>query len=183
MVIIKKKNVLQELAVCLFLTLEFNPDTTADSVIQRIKERSRSVLKDAAIYTGVLGEKDLRAFLVAKPYRFNIDCGNDIVKGDTIRFTEQVFNNKTKPQRQLGLRGIVAQVMDISTLCGKPMLHLRVISSGGVWELKPDTEIRRTLRVVTRMDVMRSAWDNESQRNKPDSETDQTPKQIKSAKT
>ena len=182
MIIIKKKNVLQELAVCLFLTLEFNPDITAASLIKRIQERSKAALNAASTYTGVLGKQEVKGFLDVKPLHFNIDCGKDIVIGDTIRFKEQVYNNKLCPPRQLGLRGVVAEVIGITAKRDNPLFHLRVISSGGVWDLKPDMQIKRTLKIITRMEVMRAQWEHESQREKTGSAADQTPKHIVVAK-
>src|SRR5665213_3530974 len=112
MIVIKKKNVLQELALSLFLMLEFDEDTTALSLMKRIRERSEAALQAAAFYTGVIGEKDLQEFLKSKPLKFTIDCGTDIVKGDIIRFIEMVSDNRKKPPRQLGKRGVTAEVMD-----------------------------------------------------------------------
>ena len=165
MIIIKKKNALHELAVSLFLLLEFNPDTTAVSLIKRIRDRSRDALQAAAHYTGVIGERDVEAFLKAKHLNFDIACGRDIIKGDTIRFVETVFNNKVSPPHRLGSRGVIAEVTSIHNDTGSnPVLYMRVLSSRGTWELNPDIPIRRTLRNVTRTEVMRAAWDNEANR-------------------
>jgi hypothetical protein len=166
MIIVKKKDVLQELAVSLFLMLRFDADTTALSLVKRIRERAEAALKDAAAYTGPIAEKDVEEFLKSKSLRFAIHCGRDILKGDTIRFIEMVFDNRQKPSRQIGKRGITAEVLNIYPTGNNPMLDLRVIASGGVWDLKPDTEIHRTLKIVTRIEVMRVAWDDEAKREK-----------------
>ena len=164
MIIIKKKNVLHELAVSLFLMLEFDRDTAPLSLINRIRERATDALDAASVYTGRLGQKDVKAFLEARHLQFNISCGTDIVNGDVIRFVEVAFNNTVKPARRLGARGVIAEVTDIREINGNPILHMRVISSGGTWQLKPESTIRRTLRNVTRMEIMRVAWDSEVKR-------------------
>ncbi len=164
MIVIKKKNVLQELAVSLYLMLEFNPDTTALTLIQRIRDRAADALQTATFYTGTIGKKEIEAFLKSKPLKFSIDCGKDIVKGDVIRFVETIFDNRFKPPRRLGQRGVIAEVLDVRTKSNNPILHMRVISSGGAWEIKPDEMIRRTMRNVIHTEVMRAAWDNEAKR-------------------
>jgi len=182
MFMIRKKDVLQELAVVLYLTQQFNPVTTAASVLNRLKERADAALQAAEVYTGKIGDKELRDFLTIHPLRFSIDCGSDIIKGDVIRFQEQVFNNKVKPPIQVGIRGIIAQITGTSTVAGKPMVHLRVVSSGGVWAISPDEEIRRTLRIITRMEVMRAPWDDEAKRETAKNAPVDTKPQIKTAK-
>jgi len=166
MIVIKKKHVLQELAVSLFLMLEIDPKTMALSLIERAKEKAKAALDNAVIYTGVIGDKELHAFIEEKPLHFTIDCGADIVRGDTIRFVEQVYDSRRVPPRMLGNRGIIAEVLGISVIRRKPMLHMRVISSGGVWDLPAGFEIYRTLKIVTRTEVMRVPWEDESRRNK-----------------
>jgi len=167
MMVIRKKHVLQELAICLFLMLEFFPETPVPTAaIQRAQKRSRAALDTASTYTGIIGEKDLQAFIEEKPLHFVIDCGSDIVRGDTIRFIEQVYDSRRKPPRTLGNRGVIAEVMGISKVRGSPMLHMRVISSGGVWSLSSGVEIYRTLKIVTRTEVMRIPWEDEAQRNR-----------------
>jgi len=167
MISIRKKDVLQELAVSLYLLLEFFPDTQLPSaVVRRAQEKARTVLDTAAIYTGVIGDKNLQAFIEEKPLHFTIDCGADIVRGDTIRFIEQAYDSRRKPARMLGKRGIIAEVMGISKVRNKPMLHMRVVSSGGTWSLAAGTDIYRTLKIVTRTEVIRVPWEDESQRNK-----------------
>ena len=182
MLIIRKKNVLHELAVCLYLMLEFNPDTTARSLINRIQERAKTALESARSYTGIIGETNVHSFLTAKPLKFSIDCGRDIVKGDFIRFIEHVYDNRRRPPRHLGERGIIAEVIGNSAKQDNSLLHLRVISCGGVWNIAADTEIFRTLKIVTRTEVMRAPWEDEPKRNKHDDNTDKTPHDIKSAK-
>lgn len=168
MLIIKKKNVLHELAISLFLLMESEKSAAARANIKRIKERCDEALKAATIYTGVFGEGDLQHFLKSKYFRFNIDCGTDIVKGDIIRFIEGVFNNRRKPARLIGKRGITAEVMDIRMVDNNPILSMRVIASGGTWELKPETAITRPLKNVVHFEVMRIAWDDETQRKAPE---------------
>jgi hypothetical protein len=162
MIILKKKDVLQELAV----SLQFNADTTSLSLIRRIRERAEAALKDASVYTGPLVEKDMQNFLKSKPLNFTIHCGRDILKGDIIRFIEMVFDNRRRPPRQIGKRGVTAEVLNIYPTGDNPMLDLMVIASGGMWDLKPGTEIHRTLKIVTRTEVMRVAWDDEARREK-----------------
>jgi hypothetical protein len=169
MIILKKKEVLQELAVSLYLMLTIDRGTTSPSVINRLEEKSRDALNAAQCYTGVLGDKERRAFLEAKPLRFTIDCGSDIVRGDTIRFLEQVINNRVNPSRSIGTRGIIAEVMGMSIVRGEEMFHMRVISSGGTWGLSADETIYRPPRLVTRMEVMRIPWEDESKRTSRDS--------------
>ena len=134
MIVIKKKNVLQELAISLFLLLECEKNSAARSIAKRIRERAEEALKASAIYTGTFGEPDVQEFLKSKYYKFTIDCGKDIVKGDIIRFVEGVFNNQQKPPRLIGKRGVTAEVTDIRMTRNNPMLYMRVIASGGVWE-------------------------------------------------
>jgi len=181
MLIIKKKNVLHELAVCLYLMLEFDPDTTAVSVTQRIKKRSQAALEDAKTYTGTIGEAEAQQFLNSPIYNFTIDCGTDIVKGDIIRFVEQVFDNRRRPPREIGKRGIIAEVISVKPRPKNPILYLRIISSGGVWNIKPGTKIIRTLKIITRTEVMRTPWPDEAQRNNR-AEDDGALLQITSAK-
>src|ERR1700722_8196771 len=165
MIILKKKDVLQELAVSLFLIQEFSPDTTTLSLMTRIRERAKAALEAAAIYTGVICEKDVQEFLKSPPLKFIIECGTDIIKGDTIRFVEDVFDNRQKPPRQIGKRGVTAEVTGIKTADGACMLDMRVIACGGVWDLKPGTGIRRTMKIVTRIEVKRTAWEDETKRH------------------
>jgi len=165
MIIIKKKNVLHELAVSLFLMLAHSPNVTASPLVQRVRDRAEDALQAAAHYTGVIGDKDVSAFLTAKPLKFSIDCGRDIIKGDTIRFIETVFNNKVKPARRLGTRGVVAEVTSVHYGNGSnPILYMKVLSSRGTWELNTDIPIRRILKNVARTEVMRVAWENETRR-------------------
>jgi len=165
MIIIKKKNVLHELAVSLFLMLEYIPNAATVPLVQRIRERAKDALQAASHYTGIIADKDVSAFLAAKPLKFSIDCGRDIIKGDTIRFVETVFNNKVKPARRLGTRGVVAEVTSVYYGNGSnPVLYMKVLSSRGTWELNTEIPIRRTLKNVVRTEVMRVPWENETRR-------------------
>ena len=166
MLVVRKKHILRELAMSLFLMLEFDEDITAHSVMRRIHERAEAALRAAARYTGSLGEKELQDFLRIRPLKFTIHCGTDIVNGDTLRFVETVFNNRTRPARPIGRRSVTAEVLDIESSSDTPILKMRVITCGGIWDLKPESIIRRTLRHVVRQEVMRVAWDDESKRNK-----------------
>lgn len=181
MIVMKKKTVLQELAISLYLMLEFDPDTTASSLVRRIRERAKDALEAAATYTGILGEKDVHDFLRTKPLKFTINCNTDIIKGDIIRFIEIVFDNRKKPPRQLGKRGVTAEVIDMHQMGEDAMLDMRVIVSGGVWDIKPDTEIHRTLKNVARIEVMRTAWDDEGLRQEVKKRNAPHPKTIKGA--
>ena len=89
MIIIKKKNVLHELAVSLFLMLAHSPNVTASPLVQRVRDRAEDALQAAFHYTGVIGDKDVSAFLTAKPLKFSIDCGRDIIKGEPWRTPDQ----------------------------------------------------------------------------------------------
>jgi hypothetical protein len=180
MIVIKKKNVLQELAFCLFLMLESEKGATTLAVITRIREKAQEAIKTAAIYTGIFGAKDLQEFLKSRHLKFTIDCGSDIVKGDIIRFVEGVFNNKRKPAQMIGKRGITAEVMGIHSTDSNPILEMRVITSGGTWELPPETAIIRPLKNVVHFEVMRVARENESQHQKYEP-IGESPKTIRTA--
>ncbi len=164
MMVVRKKHVLHELAMSLFLMLEFDEDTTAHSVMRRIRQRAEAALQAAARYTGRLGERELRDFLQIKPLNFTIHCGTNIVQGDIIRFIETVFNNRCKPSRPVGRRSVTAEVLGFDAGHGIPLVRMRVISTGGVWDLKPESVIRRTLRHVVQQEIMRVAWDDEAKR-------------------
>jgi hypothetical protein len=180
MIVIKKKNVLQELALSLFLMLESENGSTARAMIMRIREKAEDALKAAAVYTGSFGPKELQEFLKSRHLRFTIDCGSDIVKGDVIRFIEGVFNNKRKPAQLIGKRGITAEVLNIHSTDSSPMLEMRVIASGGTWELRPETAITRPLKNVAHFEVMRIAWENETQRQRSGTK-DESPKITETA--
>lgn len=182
MYMMRKKDVLKELAVSLFLILEFDRDTTAISITKRIQEKAKNALQAAVLYTGVIGQTEANEFLEVKIPKFTIDCGRNIVKGDTLRFVEMVYDNRRIPQRLIGKRGIIAEVLSQNVEYGNPMVTLRVISCGGTWNLKPGIEIARTIKIITRMEVMRAPWNDESQRGKIDNVEDRAPCQIKSAK-
>lgn len=162
--LIRKKHVLHELAMSLFLMLEFDEDTTAHSVIRRIRERAAAALRAASRYTGSLGEKELQDFLKIRPLNFTIHCGADIVVGDTIRFVEMVLSNRFTPSRPVGRRSVTAEVLGFEGNAATPMVRLRVITTGGVWDLKPASIIRRTLHHIVRQEVMRTAWSDEAKR-------------------
>jgi len=181
MILFKKKDIFKELAVTLFLTLEFNPDTTSASLIKRIRDRAKTALEAAAVYTGLLGQNEIENFLHSEPLRFSISCKADIVRGDIIRFTEDVYNGHIKPPRRIGKRTVSAEIKSLRAYGQNTMLLMRVIECGGVWELEPDTEIRRTLRSVSRQEVLRVPWDDEASRTLAKSQPSPEPKTIKQA--
>jgi len=164
MIHLRKKDVLKELALSLFLMLEFDVDTTATSVIRRIRDKAAAALKAAAIYTGAFGEKDAQEFLGSQQYNFTIPCRSDIVRGDIIRFVEGVFNSRVKPSRLIGKRSVTAEVADIRETSKNCALQMRVIASSGVWPLKPETTIRRGIRNVLHFEAMRAPWEDEAKR-------------------
>ena len=181
MILFKKKDILRELAVSLFLTLEFNPDITSASLIRRIRDRAKEALQAAATYTGLLGQNEVQDFLQSEPFRFSIACKDDIIKGDIIRFTEDVYNGRVKPPRRIGKRTVSAEVKSLRASGQNTMLLMRVIECGGVWELEPDSEIRRTLKNIARQDVMRVAWTDEASRDLIKQQPNPEPKAIKQA--
>ncbi len=181
MIVLKKKDVLKELAVSLFLMLDFNPDITAISIMQRIRERAASALQAAATYTGTIGQNDVKGFLNSRPMSFTIPCKGDIVKDDIIRFTEDAYDGRRKPPRWLGKRMITAEVISRRIKDGNMTLTLRVISCVGTWIVKPDTEITRPLHTVARSDVMRVPWDDEAEREQVKNQKKADPKTMKQA--
>jgi hypothetical protein len=182
MLIIKKKQLLNELAVSLYLMLEYNPDTTNFATTQRIQERAKAALESAQYYTGTINYQNVRVFLTTEPLHFCIDCRKDIIKGDIIRFIEHVQDNRRRPPRYLGKRGITAEVIGITPNGNNPMLQLRVMASGGVWDQAPNSEISRTMKLVNRSDVMRAPWEDEEKRNALRQAITQKPPTMKSAK-
>ena len=164
MILIKKKQVLQDLATTLFLMKELVVHPDASAYIPALREQATEILAAAQPYTGLLGEKQLREFFKAKPKKFTIACDTDVVRGDTIRFVEQVIDNRRNPSRILGKRGITADVLSVYTRTDNPILLLRVIASGGVWDLQPGTDIRRTLRSISQFDLCRAPWEDEGKR-------------------
>jgi hypothetical protein len=181
MIIPKKKDALRELALSLFLMLEFNPDTASYSLVEQIRERAASALRSAAAYTGVIGQNDVQDFLNSRPLKFSIPCKGDIVKGDTIRFIEDAYDGRRNPPRWLGKRNVTAAITGIRPNNGDSMLMMKVIACVGAWELKPDEEIRRPLRVIGRSDVKRIPWDNEDERKRMKDRPTANPRTMKAA--
>jgi len=163
-IILRKKDAMLELALSLFLMLEFDADTTAISIIRRIRDKAEAALKSAETYTGPFGQKDAQEFLNTRQYKFTLPCGPDIVKGDVIQFIEGVFDNRAKPPRFFGKRSVAAEVIDIRQESKNCALQMRVIASSGVWPLKPETTIRRGVGNVLHFEAMRAPWDNEAKR-------------------
>lgn len=164
MLLTKKKDIFQELATMLFLMRELVLHPQASTYMPRLRERATTALDAALPYTGILGNKQIRAFLEAKTKKFDIECGTNIIPGDTIRFVEIVTDNRRKPPRILGKRGVTADVVDIHPPSDNPILLLRVITSGGVWDLQPGDDIRRTLKSIIHLGVTRCPWDDEDRR-------------------
>ena len=181
MIVLKKKDVLRELAVSLFLMLDFNPDVTSASLIQRIRDRAIAALQSAVTYTGLIGQNEVQGFLQSAPLRFSIVCKGDIVKGDIIRFTEDAYDGRRNPPRWLGKRNVTAEITGIRPNNGDPMLMMKVIACVGAWELKPDAEICRTLKAIARSDAKRAPWENDDERKKVKDQTSANPRTIKTA--
>jgi hypothetical protein len=137
---------------------------SAKDFMARLKEKADNALAAALPYTGILGDKQIREFLDTRPKRFTIDCGSDIIKGDIIRFMELVTNNQRKPAKVIGRRGITAEVIAVNPPDNNPILLLRVVASGGTWDIEAGTDIRRTMKSIIQMDIKRAAWDDEGKR-------------------
>lgn len=181
MIVPKKKDTLRELALSLFLMLEFNPDTSSFSLIARIRERAVTALRSAATYTGVIGHRDVENFLNSRHLKFTIPYKGDIVKGDILRFTEDAYDSRRKPPRWLGKRNVTAEVTGMRHNNGDPMLVMKVIASMGAWILKPDTEIHRPLKLIARSDAQRALWEDEAERKKIKNQKPASPKTIREA--
>ncbi len=177
----KKKDALRELALSLFLMLEFNPDTASYSLIARIRERAAAALLSAATYTGIIGQEHIQGFLNSRPMKFTILCKRDFVKGDIIQFTEDAYDGRRKPSRWLGKRNVTAEVTNIRANNGDPMLMMKVIVCAGAWELKPDEEIRRPLKLIARTEAKRVAWENEAEREGAKRQRQANPRTIREA--
>ena len=181
MIVPKKKDALRELALSLFLMLEFDAETAPYSLISRIRERATTALRAATTYTGIINREHIQDFLDGRSLKFTIPCKQDVVKGDTIQFTEDAYDGRRKPPRWLGKRNITAQVTAIRPNNGDPMLIMKVIVCLGAWILKPDVEIHRPLKVIARSDAKRSPWDNEVERTNIKNRPEANPQTMKAA--
>jgi hypothetical protein len=186
----KKKDVFRELATSLFLMKELVFHPKASGFMSRLIERASEALTAALPYTGVFDARHVRQFMEAKPQDFTIDCGTDIIQSDTIRFVESIIDNRRKPPRIFGKRGITADVLAVDPPHDNPMLRLHVLACGGVWDIEPGTEIRRSMKSIIQFDIRRCPWDDESKRAaikcsglKPDRPADKTAKQLDAAVT
>ncbi len=164
MILLKKKEVFQELATTLFLMKELMTHPGAPSFMPRLIEQANAALASAQPYSVLLGNKQIREFFEVKPLKLNIDCGTDIIKGDTIRFVETIIDNRRKPPRILGKRAVTAYVVDVKPPDENPILLLRVIVCGGVWDLEPGKDISRTMRSIIQFEIKRTPWEDEAKR-------------------
>jgi hypothetical protein len=127
-------------------------------------ERALEALEVSERYTGIGGIEDVRELLQARIDNFTIVCGNDIVKADTIRFTEAVYDNRRKTPLCIGRRVVSADVLDVKQAGDNTILTLQIVTTKGTWPLKPGTETKRFLRNITYFGVRREPWDNEDRR-------------------
>lgn len=96
-----------------------------------------------------------------------IDCGQDFIEGDVIRWTENVTQPSPWGQRggsiTVGQRMIVAQVQtDSRNLAAE--VELRVVASEGKFALKPEEIFVRRRRAFGYTDIARLAWSDEDAR-------------------
>ena len=96
----------------------------------------------------------------------SIDCTGDVVTGDTILFTEDVFGGTYRKPKFLGVRRIMAVVTADSYGAAKQQhtFSLDVIRSDGVQPVIPGTKTRRKGRNIYGHYTLRMPWENESNR-------------------
>jgi len=96
-----------------------------------------------------------------------IDCGQDFIEGDVIRWTEDVTQPSPWGQRggriTVGQRQIVAQVQTDSRNLAADV-ELRVVASEGKYPLKPEETFVRRRRAFGYTDIARLAWSDEDAR-------------------
>ena len=97
---------------------------------------------------------------------FNIDCTGDVVSGDTIQFSEDVWEGSWRNPIKVGKRIITAKVVKDS-YGNKKQQHtftLVIISCNGNDCIKTDTKTTRKGRNVYRKWTKRLLWKNEDER-------------------
>ena len=96
-----------------------------------------------------------------------VDTTGDVVKGDTIKFTEGVFGGSFKRPTYLGDREVVAEVLNDSYGADKQQhtFSLRVLSSSGKQQLEAGKKTRRKGRNVYRNGTLRLTWEDEKSRS------------------
>mgnify|MGYP005851433315 CR=1 FL=1 len=97
-----------------------------------------------------------------------IECGQDFIEGDVIRWTEDVTQPSPWGRRggriTVGQRLIVAQVeTDPRNLAGE--VELRVVASDGKFAMKQEETFVRRRRALGYQDVSRLAWSDEEARD------------------
>lgn len=97
-----------------------------------------------------------------------INCGQDFIEGDVIRWMEDVTQPSPWGRRgsrmTVGQRLIIAQVeTDPRNLAGE--VELRVVASEGKYALKPEEIFVRRRRAFGYTDIARLAWSDEEARD------------------
>lgn len=173
---ITRKDAMRELAVALVLVMEFTKglhtdDDDARILIEHTRERADDALDASARFTGIGGIEDVREHIQSQLDDFTIECGRDIVKADTIRFSEPVYDNRRKPPVYLGRRRVDADVLDAKLVGDKPVLTLQIIATKGTWPLKAGTETKRYIGNIINFGIKRMPWDHEDRRAELKSKT------------
>ncbi len=96
-----------------------------------------------------------------------IDATGDVVRGDTIEFTEGVFKGSFKRPVYAGDRKVYATVIKESYGEGRGQhtFTLSVITSSGVDPITAGRQIRRKGRNIYRNGTLREPWANENERD------------------
>ncbi len=97
---------------------------------------------------------------------FNTLCTGDVVAGDTIFFSEAVFEGPYRKAKYVGDRKVVAEIIKDSYGKAKQQhtFTLKVLWSKGPQELPVGKKIRRKGRVIYRNGTLRQRWENEEAR-------------------
>jgi len=94
-------------------------------------------------------------------------CGAEFIESDVIRWHESVFDTSRydrKRRIKIGERSITAQVL-YDPPDPNEMLELEVLTSEGTRPYKPNEQLRRARKTVSRADTERLAWSDEEARD------------------
>jgi len=167
-----KKDILMEVATSLYLLMTFSKPTPSlpwdeidEKILENTQKKAEAALRMAEPVIGIMNMRTVQDFLETREDNFTISCGVEMVKGDKVRFEENVFDNRNRSCRYLGQRIIYAEIRDIHQEGRDCLFTMRIISTQGVWPLYAGTEIRRLARNTRQ--ARRIPWPDENKRPIP----------------
>lgn len=95
---------------------------------------------------------------------YTVDCAGDVVVGDTVCWSENVFAGSLRQPQRLGQRTIEATVTSGTTLFVLTVLAVTGTVLESECNITPGTVLRRTARNLYRHGTWRKPWADESAR-------------------